>query len=104
MGDNNGNVSQSEILTHLRAEAEAIRRFDEEALEFDAESEAADWTVCHDLDESGEVSREEYTATLSKIGGAYAQAQAEGACDEGCDTPIKRAGHPKQKHPVDLFP
>jgi len=97
--DASGLITAAEIMSHLQAESAAMVAMDPELVEFDTDLEAEDWMACHDLDSDGVVSYEEYTKTLGRIAGFYVQAQAEGACDEGCDTPIKRAG--AKPEPVD---
>lgn len=99
--DGSGAASRAEIARHLSAEERAMRLVDSELVEFDAELEATDWMSCHDLDEDGDVAWEEYRSTLLRIGEAFAQAQAEGACDEGCDTPLPKPGSRRPPRPVD---
>ena len=63
----------------------------------------------HDLDDDGRVQLEGYVQTLTKLGDHFVQAQAEGACDEGCDTrlPAKKSSKrdaKERRHPVDAYP
>ena len=81
-----------------------MNQVDEELVEFDVALEAEDWMACHDLDDSGDVTRAEYTGTLERIGRYYVQAQAEGACDEGCDTDIATVTGKPRKHPTEFYP
>eukprot|EP00928_Gymnodinium_smaydae_P045351 TRINITY_DN30245_c0_g1_i1.p1 TRINITY_DN30245_c0_g1~~TRINITY_DN30245_c0_g1_i1.p1 ORF type:complete len:537 (-),score=55.44 TRINITY_DN30245_c0_g1_i1:160-1770(-) len=104
--DGGGDVSLREIKSHIQNEVQAMQQVDEELVEFDVEHEAEDWMACHDLDEDAKVSRSEYTQTLRELGSLYVRAQAEGACDEGCDTPLPATKNTKarRKHPVDAYP
>jgi len=100
--NDDGGVSFAEIKRHLADEELAMRHVDEELVEFDVPFEAEDWMACQDLDEDGVVLREEYLKTVVWLGNLFVQAQSEGACDEGCDTPLELAR--RQKAPVDLYP
>eukprot|EP00931_Biecheleriopsis_adriatica_P077098 TRINITY_DN50721_c0_g1_i1.p1 TRINITY_DN50721_c0_g1~~TRINITY_DN50721_c0_g1_i1.p1 ORF type:complete len:428 (-),score=77.69 TRINITY_DN50721_c0_g1_i1:423-1706(-) len=101
--DSGGSVSLGEITQHLRAEVQAMQRLDDELVEFDVQLEAEDWMACHDLNSSGEVAQADYVRTMMELGNLYVRSQAEGACDEGCDTPLPKAKRQKAQ-PVDAYP
>ena len=93
-GNKDSVVHPAESQSHFKKEAAKVKNVDPELLEFDPVPEAADWQVVHDINRDGAVSEDELVQSLSPLLETFVLAQAQGSCDEGCDTPLRKGNDP----------